>query len=340
MSLKKSILVLLTACFTLGTAAVMAAAPEINAQSACVIDANTGKELYAKDADHRMYPGGTTMIMTSLLGVESGKLDQPLTIAPASQQLPGDVSKLGLYAGDKVTLRHALTGMMTVGGCDAAIDAAVTVAPTEADFVQQMNAKAAALGATGTHFTNPTGLPDAKHYSTARDLAKIAAYAMQSSDFRGLVNHTSYDMPYMDSGTKHCETTNGFLTSGFSGANGVKTGVTNEGGPCLVASATRDGHTLVVSILNSQSRSADAQSLLTYGFSQLTDTTAPQATANTTSQAAAAPSKTAAAADTDRDAEEAYVLRNAPAGQTLSSIAAQQRQVQALSAANAQGAES
>ena len=280
------------------------------------------------------------MIMTSLLGVESGKLDQPLTIAPASQQLPGDVSKLGLYAGDKVTLRHALTGMMTVGGCDAAIDVAVTVAPTEADFVQQMNAKAAALGATGTHFTNPTGLPDAKHYSTARDLAKIAAYAMQSSDFRGLVNHTSYDMPYMDSGTKHCETTNGFLTSGFSGANGVKTGVTNEGGPCLVASATRDGHTLVVSILNSQSRSADAQSLLTYGFSQLTDTTAPQATANTTSQAAAAPSKTAAAADTDRDAEEAYVLRNAPAGQTLSSIAAQQRQVQALSAANAQGAES
>ena len=239
-----------------------------------------------------------------------------------------------------MTLRHALTGMMTVGGCDAAIDVAVTVAPTEADFVQQMNAKAAALGATGTHFTNPTGLPDAKHYSTARDLAKIAAYAMQSSDFRGLVNHTSYDMPYMDSGTKHCETTNGFLTSGFSGANGVKTGVTNEGGPCLVASATRDGHTLVVSILNSQSRSADAQSLLTYGFSQLTDTTAPQATANTTSQPAAAPSKTAAAADTDRDAEEAYVLRNAPAGHTLSSIAAQQRQVQALSAANAQGAES
>ena len=264
-----------------------------------------------------------------------------MTVSDASQQLAGDVSRLGIYPGDKVTLRNALTGMMTVGGCDAAYDAAVTVSPSLDSFVQAMNAKAAAIGASHTHFTNPAGLPDENHYSTARDLAKIGAYAMKSADFRGLVNHASFDMPYADSGTKHCETTNEFLTSGFMGADGIKTGATNDGGPCLVASATRDGHTLVASILNSSDRAGDAAALLTYGFAQLAAPAAPvSAATNATAaeKAAVAASRAvtqaANAYNASADAEEAYVLRDAPAGQTLSQIAAQQKQAAQITAEN------
>ena len=231
--------------------------------------------------------------------------------------------------------------MMTVGGCDAAYDAAVTVSPSLDSFVQAMNAKAAAIGASHTHFTNPAGLPDENHYSTARDLAKIGAYAMKSADFRGLVNHASFDMPYADSGTKHCETTNEFLTSGFMGADGIKTGATNDGGPCLVASATRDGHTLVASILNSSDRAGDAAALLTYGFAQLAAPAAPvSAATNATAaeKAAVAASRAvtqaANAYNASADAEEAYVLRDVPAGQTLSQIAAQQKQAAQITAEN------
>ena len=264
-----------------------------------------------------------------------------MTVSDASQQLAGDVSRLGIYPGDKVTLRNALTGMMTVGGCDAAYDAAVTVSPSLDSFVQVMNAKAVAIGASHTHFTNPAGLPDENHYSTARDLAKIGAYAMKSADFRGLVNHASFDMPYADSGTKHCETTNEFLTSGFMGADGIKTGATNDGGPCLVASATRNGHTLVASILNSSDRAGDAAALLTYGFAQLAAPAAPvSAATNATAaeKAAVAASRAvtqaANAYNASADAEEAYVLRDAPAGQTLSQIAAQQKQAAQITAEN------
>lgn len=341
MSLKTSIAVVLAACFTMFSASALAAEPQIDAQAACVIDSTTGNELYAKNADQRMYPGGTTMMMTSILGVESGKLDTVMTVSDASQQLAGDVSRLGIYPGDKVTLRNALTGMMTVGGCDAAYDAAVTVSPSLDSFVQVMNAKAVAIGASHTHFTNPAGLPDENHYSTARDLAKIGAYAMKSADFRGLVNHASFDMPYADSGTKHCETTNEFLTSGFMGADGIKTGATNDGGPCLVASATRNGHTLVASILNSSDRAGDAAALLTYVFAQLAAPAAPvSAATNATAaeKAAVAASRAvtqaANAYNASADAEEAYVLRDAPAGQTLSQIAAQQKQAAQITAEN------
>ena len=327
MSLKTSIAVVLAACFTMFSASALAAEPQIDAQAACVIDSTTGNELYAKNADQRMYPGGTTMMMTSILGVESGKLDTVMTVSDASQQLAGDVSRLGIYPGDKVTLRNALTGMM--------------VSPSLDSFVQAMNAKAAAIGASHTHFTNPAGLPDENHYSTARDLAKIGAYAMKSADFRGLVNHASFDMPYADSGTKHCETTNEFLTSGFMGADGIKTGATNDGGPCLVASATRDGHTLVASILNSSDRAGDAAALLTYGFAQLAAPAAPvSAATNATAaeKAAVAASRAvtqaANAYNASADAEEAYVLRDAPAGQTLSQIAAQQKQAAQITAEN------
>ena len=278
--------------------------PSVDAQMAYVMDADTGNELYAKNPDQRSYPGSTTKVMTCILGIEMGKaqgmLDKPIRITPDSLKLESDASVLGLYPGDEVTLRNAITGMMTVSGCDAAVDVAETVAPTEGDFIYQMNAKAAALGCVNTHFVNPHGLPDSDHYSTVRDMAKIAAYGMTLPEFRDAVSHSEYDMPYINGGTKHCTTTNYFLTSGFPGANGIKTGTTNAGGPCLIVSATQEGRTVIAAIFNSGDRFGDAQKLMKYGFSVL------------------------------QPVENVYVMRTAPAGQTLTEVAEKKKKAAEL----------
>lgn len=307
MSLRKMI-VIMTACLAM-TASVFAETvdqPSIDAQMAYVMDADTGNELYAKNPDQRSYPGSTTKVMTCILGLEMGKaqgiLDKPIRITQDSLNLESDASVLGLYLGDQVTLRNAMTGMMTVSGCDAAVDVAETVAPTEADFVYQMNAKASALGCTNTHFVNPHGLPDSVHYSTVRDMAKIAAYGMKMPEFRNAVSHSEYNMPYINGGTKYCTTTNYFLTSGFPGANGIKTGTTNAGGPCLIASATQDNRTVIAVIFNSGDRFGDAQKLMKYGFSVL------------------------------QPLENVYVMRTAPAGQTLTEVAEKQKKAAELAA--------
>jgi D-alanyl-D-alanine carboxypeptidase (penicillin-binding protein 5/6) len=272
MKIKHCMLALTAVCTILAapmTGWAAPAAPDVTAEAAYMVNADTGEALYTKHADEEIYPGSTTKIMTCVLGLEMGKdkLDQPIKITDDSLNLT-DASVLGLYPGDQVTLRNAMTGMMLVSGCDAAVDVAETVAPTQADFVKAMNTKAAALGMTHTHFANPHGLPDPDHYSSARDLAKIAVYAMNLPEFRSMVNRSTYDMPYINGSTKHCVSTNKFLTSGFAGANGIKTGTTNAGGACLVASATQDGNTLIAVVLKSDDRFGDAQKLLKYGFDQ------------------------------------------------------------------------
>ena len=232
MSLKKTILAALTACVALSSIAFAEnpESPAVAAQAAYVMDADTGDELYAKQPDLRGYPGSTTKMMTCIVALENGQgiMDKTIRITDKALSVESDASVLGLQQGDQITLRNALTGMMLVSGCDAAVAIAETVEPTEDAFVAKMNAKAAALGATHTHFVNPHGLPDANHYSTARDLAKIGAYGMKLPAFRDIVKRSTFDMPYVDGSYKHCVSTNEFLTSGFPGANGIKTGTTSS----------------------------------------------------------------------------------------------------------------
>ncbi len=292
MSLRKIVTIIAAVGLAASAAAASAAElPDVKAQSAYVMDADTGDTLYVKNPDVQGYPGSTTKIMTCIIALEKGKnkMDQAVVISDDSLRMDSDVSVLGLQPGDQVTLRNALTGMMLVSGCDAAVDIAETVMPTEADFVAAMNEKAGAVGANRTHFTNPHGLPDENHYTTARDLAQIAAYGMKMEEFRNIVSKSEFDMPYITGGYKHCISTNEFLTGGFPGANGVKTGTTNAGGPCLVVSATQNGRTVIAAIVNSEDRYGDAQELMAYGFSVL------------------------------KPSENVYVIRKAPAGQKLSS---------------------
>lgn len=311
MSLRNLLLTGLMTCLTMSATALAATPepPQVSAEAAVVMDADTGDVLYTKNPDQRMYPGSTTKIMTAILGVELGKaqgqLDQQINITQDSLNLESDASVLGLQPGDQVTLRNAMKGMMIVSGCDVAVDVAETVMPTQWQFVQAMNDKAVALGATSTHFVNPHGLPDYNHYTTARDLARIAAYGMKLPEFRNMVKDSAWDMP-INGGYQHVNSTNYFLTSGFPGADGIKTGTTNMGGACLVASATQGGRTVLATILNSDDRFGDAQTLMTYGFQAL---------------------------KAKRPTENVYFLRNAPAGQTLSGLAAQKAKEEAAKAA-------
>ena len=283
---------------------------DVHAQSAYILDADTGAEVYAKNADEKLYPGGTTMIMTALLGAEAGDalLDKPIKLSAEADTLDSDVAVLGLSPDKSVTVHNALTAMMTYTGCDVALGTAVTVAPSVSEFVRRMNDKAALIGALNTHFVNPHGLPDKEHYSTARDLAKIGAYAMNNSTFKSFTGYTFFEMPYITGGKEVVYSLNEFLTSGYRGADGIKTGATDFGGATLVASATRDGKTFVVSVLNSDDRSGDARRLMDYAFSQVKNE---------------APTETTMSDNAKNPDDSAYVLRDAPAGQTLTDIAAQ-----------------
>ena len=230
--------------------------PDTSAVSACLIDADDNGVLYGKDEDKIMHPASTTKIMTTILALESGKLDEPLVITP--EAVNTEPSSLGLRLGDKITLREALTGMMIVSGNDAAVAVAQTVAGSVPAFAKMMNDKAKELGAVNTHFLNPHGLTAQGHYSTAHDMAIIASYAMKKPEFREIVSKKVYNMKYMDGHTEYVTTTNRFLKSGFEGANGIKTGFTNAAGDCLVASATRGQKTLIAVFYNDDYRWDDA----------------------------------------------------------------------------------
>ena len=251
--------------------------PDTSAVSACLIDANDNSVLYGKDEDRIMPPASTTKIMTAIIALESGKLDEPLVISQYAVNT--EPSSLGLRVGDKITLREALAGMLLVSGNDAAVAVAETVAGSVPEFAKLMNDKARELGAVRTHFVNPHGLTSQGHYSTAHDMAIIASYAMKNPLFREMVGRTEYNMKYMDGHTKYVTTTNRFLKSGFWGANGIKTGFTNAAGDCLVASATRGLKTMIAVFYNDDYRWDDAQTWLEFGFSfydpsELKDTSA------------------------------------------------------------------
>lgn len=239
--------------------------PDTSAVSACLIDAEDNGVLYGKDEDKIMHPASTTKIMTAILALESGKLDEPLVITP--EAVNTEPSSLGLKLGDKITLREALTGMMLVSGNDAAVAVAQTIAGSVPAFAKMMNDKAKKLGAVNTHFTNPHGLTDQYHYSTAHDIAIIASYAMKNPEFRQIVSKKAYNMHYLDGHTMYVTTTNRFLKSNFLGANGIKTGFTNAAGDCLVASATRGKKTMIAVFYNDDYRWEDAQAWLDFGFS-------------------------------------------------------------------------
>lgn len=242
---------------------------DVTARAAIVVDSETGRILYAKNDRQRLPEASTTKVMTALLTLERSRLSD--TVNVVQDDLVGE-SSMGLVAGETISVEMLLYGMMLPSGNDAAtalarhIGDSLPNAPGKDGverFVALMNARAAEMGLLDTRFANPHGLDDDSHYTSARDLATITWYAFRNPEFAEIVNTR------LREGSGHSLYQANRLLEQYPGADGVKTGFTNNAGLCLVFSASRNGHRLIGVVLSAPQWYDDAAQLLDYGFTVL-----------------------------------------------------------------------
>ena len=241
--------------------------PKITAKSAIVIEASTGKILFEKDAEAIRYPASTTKIMTLITALEQGNLEDVLTVSPNAAMTDG--SSIYLEVGERLKLLDILYGVMLHSGNDATVAVAEHISGSLEKFAQLMTKKAHAIGAVHTNFTNPNGLPDPKHYTSAHDLAIITAYGYKNPLFRTIVSTRHKNIPWNNKGYDRDLYNENKLLWTYNGANGVKTGYTEAAGPCLVSSATRNNVHLIAVVLDADQMWVDSKALLDFGFSKL-----------------------------------------------------------------------
>lgn len=241
--------------------------PEILAEAAVVLDADTGQVLYEKNAHERRAPASTTKIMTALVTLENAQLTD---VVRAGNDVQVEPSIIGLEPGDQLTVEQLLYGLLLPSGNDAAIALADHVGGSIPQFAAMMNAKVAELGLEDTHFVNPHGLDADGHYSSAYDLAVTARAAMRNPVFERIVRTQEYRI---EGPVRWVFKNSNRLLGFYPGADGVKTGYTDNAGRCLVSSATRDGHRAISVVLDSGDTIGDSADLLTYFFSSFTRST-------------------------------------------------------------------
>ena len=248
------------------TAPMSAATPGLVAHSAVLMDADTGRVLFEKNARERMYPASITKIMTALVALEHADLADEVKISAQSAGVEG--SSMYLAAGETYTLEELLFGLMLVSGNDAASAIALHISGSIEAFARLMNETAKSLGADSTHFANPHGLPDPNHYTTAHDMALITRHALSLPDFRRIVAAPSVEIPWRPGRTSR-QFASGNWMLGHGGIDGVKTGFTQAARHTYVASATRDDRRLIAVVLRTDPKSqkwADALELIEYGY--------------------------------------------------------------------------
>lgn len=266
--MKRVVSVVLVLCLCIFP--VKAKALGTSAKAAILINGDTGEVIYEQNADTRLPMASTTKIMTSLLLSESGDLDREITVTAEMVRVEG--TSMGLLAGDKVTLYALLYGMLLASGNDAANVTAYALGGTVDGFVKMMNQKAEELGLNNTHFETPSGLDGDEHYTTARDLANLAKYAMQNETFSTAAASKSATLEYGNPPYRRTLTNHNKLLKTFEGAVGVKTGFTKKSGRCLVSAAREDGKLVIAVTLNDPNDWADHKTLLTYGLEQIKTT--------------------------------------------------------------------
>ncbi len=238
----------------------------IGAKSAILMDYTTGRILWAYNEKEKLPPASLTKILSAIVLLERGNLDQILTLEKDPPK--GEPFLLGLKKGDKISLKNLLIAMLVRSANDAALVAAGRIGGSEGKFAQLMNEKAKELGANDSHFINCHGLPHPLHYSTAYDLALITRYALRNPTFASIVASPREELKWWrgnEEKTRRLENTNKLLSL-YPYANGVKTGYTKEAGRCLSASARKGNWQLISVILNSPDVWKDAIALFEYGF--------------------------------------------------------------------------
>lgn len=220
----------------------------VSAASAILIEADTGRVLYEKNAEQPMAMASTTKMMTAWLTLEAAAVDD--RIVTVTQEMLAEGSSLGLQPGWKIRLSQLAAGMLIVSGNDAARAAAIAISGSEEAFADQMNARAAEIGMFSTHFVTASGLDAEKHHSTARDMALLAANALQNEAFRSIVSSQTLSVEFVEPEKSVVLSNHNKLLRMLDGCIGVKTGYTRKAGRCLVSAVERDGVRLICVTLN------------------------------------------------------------------------------------------
>ncbi len=269
--LRRTVIICILIAFTVGVFAPLSAGAEgavdvnVSASGAVLIEAESGRILYQKDANKRRPMASTTKIMTALVALEHGDLDAPIRIPAEAVGIEG--SSLYLVENEVLTLRELLYGLMLRSANDAAAAIAVAIAGSVFDFSEMMNEKAEEMGLTNTHFDNPHGLDSEEHYTTAYELALITAEALKNEVFREIVSTYKKLLPQGGVPDRRLVVNHNRLLRTYDGCIGVKTGFTKKDGRCLVSAAERDGITLIAVTLNAPNDWNDHKKMLDSGFS-------------------------------------------------------------------------
>ncbi len=262
--------------------------PTVSAPHALLIDAKSGKPLYEKDADAQVYPASTTKIMVAVLALENLSLDDVLTASnSAISELTPGYTNMGLKEGEQLSVRQLLYGLMLYSAGDAANVLGERISGSISEFVNLMNKKASELGMNNTHYVNTHGKHDISHYTTTRDMAILARYAMQKEEFREIVKTDMYmidptpqykEVRYL-SNTNHLVSKKRNATYFYPAATGIKTGYTDEAKSCLVASASKNDADYIALIYEAGNENGtamtfiDAKNLFEYAFSSFSNHT-------------------------------------------------------------------
>jgi len=247
----------------------------VTAKSAILFDNDSGEILWQRNPDLPLPPASTTKVVTAMLALQSGRLDDSFMVTPEAAQAPP--SKISLRAGWRMRLRDLVYAVLLNSANDASVVIAEGLSGSIGDFADRMNAEARLLGATNTHFVNPNGLPAANHYSTARDLATMFSHALRNPMFANIVNtKTTTVMPTFGSHRLITLRTHNRLLGNYHIHVVGKTGWTIAAKKCFVGAATADGRELIVAVMGSTNLWGDLKRLLEFGFS---GTNAPPADA-------------------------------------------------------------
>lgn len=252
----------------------------VNAPVALLMDANTGKILYEKNAYEKMYPASTTKIMTAILALENRELSHIAKVSyNAIFTVPSGYTNANLQLDEELTIEQLLKVLLLPSANDAANVIAEDIGGSVESFASMMNTKAKEIGCANTHFVNPSGIHNENHYSCAYDLAIMGKYAMKNETFRNIVSTIRYNLPVTnkyDKADRFFITTNKLINekSGqyYKYSTGIKTGYTDAAKNCIVASAKKDDMELICVIMgavsdnNSNNRFDDCIKLFDYGF--------------------------------------------------------------------------